>query len=161
MARAAGIHDKAIRHFRAALADALRAPHEPEAARIRHDLASLLIEHGGPGGGEEAAGLLKESIESARRFGLDHLGTSSAAMLEAIDRRSGAAVALTKRETDVLRLVAKGRTNKEIAAELFIAERTAGNHVGNILLKIGCGNRVEAAAYAHRNGLVREGWSPR
>lgn len=154
MARAAGLQDKAIQHFRAALTDALHAPHEPEAARIRQDLASLLIEHGGPGGGEEAAGLLKESIESAHRLGLDHLGASSAAMLEATDRRSGAAVALTKRETEVLRLVAKGRTNKEIAAELFIAERTAGNHVGNILLKIGCGNRVEAAAYAHQNGLV-------
>ena len=39
--------------------------------------------------------------------------------------------------------------------ELFIAERTASNHVSNILAKLNCGNRVEAAAFAHRHGMVK------
>ncbi len=62
---------------------------------------------------------------------------------------------LTPREVDVLVLLAQGKTNKEIAAELFIAERTASNHVSNILARIKCGNRTEAAAFAHRHGLVK------
>jgi DNA-binding NarL/FixJ family response regulator len=62
---------------------------------------------------------------------------------------------LTPREFVVLGLLAQGKTNQEIAVELFIAERTASNHVSNILAKLNCGNRVEAAAFAHRHGLVK------
>ena len=69
--------------------------------------------------------------------------------------RPGSPGGLTPREIEVLGLVAQGKTNQEIAAELFIVERTASNHVGNILAKIDCGNRVEAAAFAHRYGLVK------
>jgi DNA-binding NarL/FixJ family response regulator len=61
---------------------------------------------------------------------------------------------LTPRERDVLALVAVGRTNRQIAEELFISESTAGVHVSNIIGKLGASNRVEAAAIAHRLGIV-------
>jgi DNA-binding CsgD family transcriptional regulator len=57
---------------------------------------------------------------------------------------------LTVRELDVLRLVAAGRSNREIADELFISVKTASVHVSNILRKLGVSGRGEAAAAAHR-----------
>jgi DNA-binding NarL/FixJ family response regulator len=61
---------------------------------------------------------------------------------------------LTKREVDVLRLMAKGFTNAEIANRLFISQLTVATHVHNLLDKTGMANRAEAAAYATRCGLV-------
>jgi DNA-binding NarL/FixJ family response regulator len=57
---------------------------------------------------------------------------------------------LTPREAEVLTLVARGYTNREIAATLVISVRTAGVHVSHILRKLGASNRLEAAAIAHR-----------
>jgi DNA-binding CsgD family transcriptional regulator/tetratricopeptide (TPR) repeat protein len=62
---------------------------------------------------------------------------------------------LTPRETEVLELLAEGRTNRQIAETLFISESTAGVHVSNILGKLGVANRVEAAAIAYRLGVTR------
>ncbi len=62
---------------------------------------------------------------------------------------------LTARELDVLRLLADGLTNSQIAASLFISASTAGVHVSRILAKLGAGRRTEAAAIAHRAGLLR------
>ena len=61
---------------------------------------------------------------------------------------------LTRREAEVLRLVAAGKTDREIAEDLFIAVRTVTTHVGNILNKVGAANRTEAATYAVLRGLV-------
>jgi DNA-binding NarL/FixJ family response regulator len=61
---------------------------------------------------------------------------------------------LTERETDVLRLVAKGRANKEIAHELNIGEKTVKSHVSSILAKLNVPSRTQAALYAVRIGLV-------
>lgn len=61
---------------------------------------------------------------------------------------------LSPRELEVITLVAAGRSNREIAAELYISPNTAANHVRSILQKTGCANRTEAAAYAHRRGLA-------
>jgi predicted ATPase/DNA-binding CsgD family transcriptional regulator len=61
---------------------------------------------------------------------------------------------LTSRETEVLRLLAKGQSNKEIAAELVISVNTVQRHVGNILYKTGSANRTQVASYAHRAGIV-------
>ena len=66
---------------------------------------------------------------------------------------------LTGRELAVLRLVAAGRTNAQIGAELFISPKTAGVHVTNILRKLGVSNRVQAASLAERAGLARPGRS--
>jgi DNA-binding CsgD family transcriptional regulator len=63
---------------------------------------------------------------------------------------------LTAREREVLALVADGRTNRQIAEELFITDKTASVHVSNILAKLGAANRGEAAALAHRAGFDNE-----
>ncbi|WP_275415181.1 ATP-binding protein [Planotetraspora silvatica] len=63
-------------------------------------------------------------------------------------------ILLTPREVEVLRLVAAGRSNREIAAELFISAKTASVHVSNILPKLGVSSRGEAAAAAHRLSLL-------
>jgi DNA-binding NarL/FixJ family response regulator len=60
---------------------------------------------------------------------------------------------LTPREAEILALVAAGRSNRQIAQELFISPRTVGVHVSNLLAKLGVTGRVEAAAIAHRLGL--------
>ncbi|NUS03863.1 MAG: response regulator transcription factor [Nonomuraea sp.] len=81
--------------------------------------------------------------------------------IEALARRVGAQQAqettselLTPRELEVLRLVTQGRTNRDIAAELFISAKTVSVHVSNILAKLGVTTRGEAAAAAHRLSLL-------
>jgi two-component system, NarL family, response regulator DevR len=64
---------------------------------------------------------------------------------------------LTAREREVLLLIAEGATNKEIAAKLVVSDNTARNHVSHILTKLGFSRRSEAAAYAARKGLRRDG----
>lgn len=61
---------------------------------------------------------------------------------------------LTERETEVLRLLAKGKANREIAAALYIGETTVKTHVSNILMKLDVPSRTQAALYAVRIGLV-------
>ena len=61
---------------------------------------------------------------------------------------------LSAREAEILRLVARGMSNREIGQALFISEHTAANHIRNILRKTGCVNRTEAASYAHRHSLA-------
>ena len=66
---------------------------------------------------------------------------------------------LTRRETEVIRLVAVGRTSREIARELFLSPRTVEMHVQNILAKLDCRSRADAARRASELGLLR-GSSP-
>jgi ATP/maltotriose-dependent transcriptional regulator MalT len=91
------------------------------------------------------AGLVQQWIgELARRAGirlLDQVSTPNTP-------------GLTARELEVLRLVAAGLTNREIGNELFISAKTASVHVSNILAKLGAGSRAEAAAIAHRDGML-------
>lgn len=63
---------------------------------------------------------------------------------------------LTEREIDILHLVVEGKTNKEIASDLFISENTVKIHLRNILDKLHLQNRIQAAVYAVRQGLVDE-----
>jgi DNA-binding NarL/FixJ family response regulator len=67
---------------------------------------------------------------------------------------------LTRREAEVLALVAEGRTNREIGEQLFISGKTASVHVTRILAKLGVANRGQAAAVAHRSGLVQAAAQP-
>jgi DNA-binding NarL/FixJ family response regulator len=61
---------------------------------------------------------------------------------------------LTERETEVLRLLGEGLSNREISRRLTISENTAANHVRNILIKTGCANRTKAAMFAVEAGLM-------
>jgi DNA-binding CsgD family transcriptional regulator len=77
-------------------------------------------------------------------------------LLQQIESHSAAArpvLDLTPRETEVLRLLAAGRSNRQIGETLFISAKTAGVHVSNILTKLSVTSRTEAAALAHRHGL--------
>jgi DNA-binding NarL/FixJ family response regulator len=73
-----------------------------------------------------------------------------------LQRLAGPAPAggLTPREVEVLRLVAAGRTNREIAGELVLSEKTVARHLSNIYTKLGIGSRAAATAYAYDHQLV-------
>jgi NarL family two-component system response regulator LiaR len=66
-----------------------------------------------------------------------------------------APMALSERETEVLKLIARGKANKEIAVDLSIGEKTVKTHVSNILNKLGVQSRTQAALYAAQTGLVQ------
>jgi DNA-binding NarL/FixJ family response regulator len=61
---------------------------------------------------------------------------------------------LSERELDVLRLIASGKDNAEIARQLYISPKTVKNHISNILMKLQIENRIQAAVYAVRSGIV-------
>ena len=61
---------------------------------------------------------------------------------------------LTRREAEVLRMIAIGKSNQEIAASIFRSPNTVANHVRSILAKLGAANRTEAATFAVRHGLL-------
>jgi DNA-binding NarL/FixJ family response regulator len=113
----------------------LDAPYE--VARVRQQLA---VAYERLGDADTAA---RESAEA--REALERLGAA------ATTRPNG----LTGREVEVLGLVAAGRTNRQIATELAIAEKTVARHLSNIFTKIDVGSRTEAAAYAFTHGLAR------
>lgn len=75
-------------------------------------------------------------------------------------RRTPWSAGLTSREVEVLRLVAQGRSNREIAAELVIAEKTARNHVERVYAKLGVNNRTQATLAAIDRGLAGREHAP-
>jgi DNA-binding NarL/FixJ family response regulator len=74
---------------------------------------------------------------------------------------AGPAGTLSERELDVVRLVAQGRSNAEIAAGLYLSEATVKSHIVRILAKLGLRDRVQVAVYAYEHGIVRPGQDPR
>jgi DNA-binding CsgD family transcriptional regulator len=103
-------------------------------------------------GDEEAA-----SMEfDAARWAFDSLGASPD--VAAVDREEGAASGrpdgLTSREVEVVRLAAAGRSNREIALQLFLSEKTVARHLSNVYAKLGISSRAAATAYAYDHGLV-------
>ena len=78
------------------------------------------------------------------------------ARAQALSRKGGTTPAggLTPRELDVLRLVATGKTNRAIAADLFLSEKTVARHISNIFRKLGLSSRAAATAYAYEHDLA-------
>jgi DNA-binding CsgD family transcriptional regulator len=117
---------------------------------------------------EEAVEHLVAAHRAARRLGarplVERVAASLAALGERAERRLGrravaqaASGSLTRREVEVVRLVAMGHTNREIARELFLSPRTVEMHVGSILLKLDCRSRADAARRASELGLLSVG----
>ena len=126
--------------------------HVPEVARCRIRLASVLRSSGDAAGARELTDLAREA---ARALGaqpmLDELRALGSSPARA---ESGGNEALTPRETEILTLVAAGRSNGEIGKQLFISAKTVSVHVSNILAKLGASGRTEAAAIARRRGML-------
>ncbi len=152
----------AAAHFARALEihATLRLPYERAEIGRRHGIA--LIEAGRRSDGIAA---LVDAHRGARRLGAAPLADAIAADLrsrgEPVERRLGrreasrlAGGGLTRREIEVLRLVARGRTSREIGGELFIGARTVEMHVASALAKLDCRTRAEAAHRAATLGLL-------
>jgi NarL family two-component system response regulator LiaR len=112
-----------------------------------------------------ASGFLLKDVEPAelvRSIRTVHGGGSplspavAARMVEELSR-AAPADELTPRELEVLCLIARGRSNKRIALELGVAEKTVKTHVSHVLAKLGLADRTQAALYAVREGLVSQG----
>ncbi|MET8811980.1 AAA family ATPase [Streptomyces sp. NPDC004549] len=139
-------------------------------ARVRYQLAEALLAEGGEDERDRAVELLRLCAAVAGHLGARPLAEAVARLvrrarltLARVPKQPltvadpAAALGLTGREQDVLRLVSAGRTNRQIAEELFISPKTASVHVSNILAKLGVASRGEAAALAHRLELFPPG----
>ena len=125
----------------------LDAPYEAARVRVLVGLACRAL------GDEDTA----EMELDAARVVFEQLGaTPDLARVDSLTRRvtAGESHGLTLRELQVLRLVAAGRTNKAIAAELVLSERTVDRHVSNIFTKLGVSSRAAATAYAYEHRLL-------
>jgi len=142
------------------LLSGITAPYEQAHTQQRWGQASLLI-------GERAGAIahLTSAYRTARRLGAKPLARRCATALaetgEPVDRRLGRTavraldpVGLTRREREVLRHVADGRTNREIAAELFLSTRTVDMHVRNLFTKLDSSSRTGAVRQASQRGLL-------
>lgn len=98
--------------------------------------------------------LLLAAVRAAAR-GQSTIGSAAAGtVLQDLAKGNLPGGELTERETEVLRQLAHGRTNREIAETLFISEETVKTHIGNILSKLHLAHRTQAAIYAIKRGLV-------
>jgi len=130
------------------------------AARCAFWLAFGLLNRGefARGGGRELGDEDSAEMElDAARWVFRQLGAApDLTRVESLSRKVavGAAGRLTAREQEVLRSVAAGKTNKAIAAELVLSERTVDRHLSNILIKLGVSSRAAATAYAYQHRLI-------
>lgn len=141
--------------WRAALSRFEEYGHVFETARSQARLAAVLQAAGEQA---EARALADKARETARRLGaeplLDELRGVGGASSRQRASAGPASQSLTARESEILNLVAAGRSNGEIGKQLFISTKTVSVHVSNILAKLGASGRTEAAAIARRQGLL-------
>ena len=152
LAHTMGHLDAADRHFEDALAFSRNAGYRPELAWTCYDYAALLQVQGEY---EKTLGLLDEALAISTELGMSPLLEKVRALKENIESQPTATSknpsGLTKREVEVLQLLAKGKTSREIASELLLSTRTVQRHISNLFIKINVRNRTEATAYALRN----------
>jgi DNA-binding NarL/FixJ family response regulator len=137
---------QALRHAWRSWQD-LEAPYEAARVRVLIGLACRQL------GDQDSAEM---ELDAARWVFRQLEAAPDLARVEALTREpaAGAAGGLTARELQVLRLVAAGQTNRSIAADLFLSERTVERHVSNILTKLGVSSRAAATAYAYQHQLI-------
>ena len=156
--------DQAMAHFEDALAFCGKAGYRPELAWSCCDYADAMLDPTESSrqttweSRQKAISLLDESLTISSELGMRPLMERVTERLERIQAQPSTAPAypdgLTQREVEVLRLIATGKTNREIGEELYISFRTVGNHVRNILTKTNTTNRTEAATFAAHQGLT-------
>ncbi|MCH8186543.1 MAG: AAA family ATPase [Chloroflexi bacterium] len=158
LAQTIGKLDDAAAHFDDAIVFCRKAGYRPELAWTCYEYADALLQRNGPGDHQKAMSLLEESLAISTELGMKPLMERVAALQERATSLPAKAPAhpagLTQREVEVLRLIAAGKSNQEIAEELFISPHTVIRHVSNIFAKTGSTNRADAATYANRHGLV-------
>jgi DNA-binding CsgD family transcriptional regulator/tetratricopeptide (TPR) repeat protein len=150
--------DELVERWRRAVRAFETFGHSYEIARSQARLAAVL---GAAGRHDEAHAEIVRSRAAALRLGARPLAGELRA-LDAQEKPVAQGVpshdpTLTPRETEVLKLVAEGRSNREIGLQLFISIKTVSVHVSNILAKLGAASRTEAVALARRRGLLGEG----
>jgi DNA-binding CsgD family transcriptional regulator len=155
--------EEAQQHFEDALAMNARMGSRPWLAHTRHQYAVMLLARRQSGDRERAIHLLDEALTMSRALGMRALEARVVTLQHHLPgqprRRPTYPCGLTQREVEVLRLLAAGRSNHDIAKALFISANTVANHVRSILAKTTAANRTEAAAYALRHGLLEESGS--
>jgi DNA-binding CsgD family transcriptional regulator len=152
-----GEHAQARERFRAALAAGEKMRFRPEIALTRLALAELILDHF-PRERAEAFEQLEACIPELREMKMQPSLRKAEELLTRRGRSRPRPPAypdgLSSREVEILRLIARGQTNQQIAQELTISLNTVLHHVTNIFGKTGAANRTEAAGYAHRQNLI-------
>jgi DNA-binding CsgD family transcriptional regulator/tetratricopeptide (TPR) repeat protein len=142
-------------HFEAALELNGRLGAQTWLAHTAYEYARMLLARRSSGDRSRAAALVGKTISIAETAGLVSLAARAAQLSPSAAATRAFPDDLSPREVAILRLVARGLSNREIGSELTISEHTAANHVRSILRKTQSANRTEATAYAHRRGLVQ------
>ena len=152
LAGAMGNVDAAMEHFLEASHFSRKACHRPELAWTCYNHAGALVQRDGRGDREKAASLLEEGLCIATELGMAPLVEIASALEKELVSKPAASPAnpggLTPREAEVLKHLAHGMTNREIAGELVLSERTVQRHISNIYTKINARNRAEATTFA-------------
>jgi LuxR family transcriptional regulator, maltose regulon positive regulatory protein len=150
VAAAEGDHAEACRAFEDAVDLYGQSAASFEQARVRIELAGSAAALGRQ---TAAIAELRAAEETLAHLGAAREAHRARGLLQTLERRTRGA-ALSRREGDVLKLVAQGLSNKQIARRLAVSEYTAKRHVANILMKLALHSRAAAAAYAARRGLL-------
>jgi len=143
-----GRHEAAQRHLDQALAGAERIGSPPYVALTQFELARLRAHRGQNRDRAGAISLLEKAGGTAEKLGMRPLAAAVTSELQALRHPRGRATLLSDRELEVAGLVAEGFTNRLIGERLHISERTAENHVKNILDKLGFDTRAQVAAWS-------------
>lgn len=134
-------------------ADAIPLPARVLAAADVYHALGEPRPHRAPIGESDAAAILRDEVSDGRLDG-DAVNAVLAAAGHRVRRRAGLPSGLTRREAEVLVLLARGHSNGDIARELTVSRRTVSSHLEHIYTKLGVSTRTEAALYAMRHGLV-------
>lgn len=160
LAMTVGMMDAAVLHLEEGLRETQERGDLYNQRWLMYHLAKSLFRRNQPGDPKQALAVLEELLQIAERTGSVLVREKAALLQRTVRETPGPSRPrrhpdeLTPREVEVLRLIARGYTNPEIAQALFISPATAATHAYRILHKTGMANRAEVTAWAIRNGVV-------